>query len=65
MKIKIHTERFESCAVCGPKIANPTINLVWVKRQHNKAVGQRLRDQIRRDLGLVKVKGGFGGTYWE
>ncbi len=63
MTVKIHTGRFESCAVCGPKIANPTINLVWVKRQHDKAVSRYLRDKIRRDLGLIKVKGNLGGTY--
>lgn len=26
---------------------------------------RRDRDQAMRDLGLVKVKGGLGGTYWE
>lgn len=26
---------------------------------------RRERDQVYRDMGLVKVKGGYGGTYWE
>jgi len=26
---------------------------------------RRERDQIRRDCGLVRVKGALGGTYWE
>jgi chaperonin cofactor prefoldin len=29
-----------------------------------KRVGS-VRDEIRKDLGLVKVKGNLGGTYWE
>lgn len=35
-----------------------------IKRQRrNKA--RRERDQAMRDLGLVKVRGNLGGTYWE
>ena len=26
---------------------------------------RRKADQLRRDLGLVKVRGALGGTYWE
>lgn len=26
---------------------------------------RRLRDQTMRDMGLVKVRGALGGTYWE
>ena len=26
---------------------------------------RRARDQAMRDLGLVKVRGNLGGTYWE
>lgn len=26
---------------------------------------RRERDQVMRSLGLTKVKGSFGGTYWE
>jgi hypothetical protein len=26
---------------------------------------RRERDQVLRDLGLVKVRGAMGGTYWE
>jgi len=26
---------------------------------------RRERDQLHRDLGLVKVRGALGGTYWE
>ena len=35
-----------------------------VKRlRHNKA--RRDRDQVMRDMGMVKVHGALGGTYWE
>ncbi len=38
--------------------------LAEVKRlRHNKA--RRSRDQAMRDLGMVKVRGALGGTYWE
>ena len=26
---------------------------------------RRERDQVMRDMGLVKVRGNLGGTYWE
>ncbi len=29
----------------------------------NKA--RRERDQVMRDMGMVKVRGNLGGTYWE
>jgi len=36
------------------------------KRRRNGAnKHRRLREQVMRDLGLVKVKGALGGTYWE
>lgn len=34
------------------------------KRQHRNAL-RRERNQAMRDLGLVKVRGALGGTYWE
>ena len=38
--------------------------LAEVKRlRHNKA--RRSRDQAMRDIGMVKVRGALGGTYWE
>ena len=36
------------------------------KAKKAKARQQRRdRDQVMRDLGLVKVRGAMGGTYWE
>jgi len=38
--------------------------LAEVRRlRHNK--GRRDRDQAMRDMGMVKVRGALGGTYWE
>jgi len=44
----------EACDGDKRKLAN---------RRHNE--GRRARDQAMRDLGLVKVHGALGGTYWE
>ena len=30
-----------------------------------KIASRKIRDQVMRDLGLVKVRGAMGGTYWE
>lgn len=37
----------------------------WIARRNRKNTARRERDQAMRDLGLVKVKGSLGGTYWE
>ena len=38
--------------------------LAEVKRlRHNKS--RRERDQAMRDIGMTKVRGALGGTYWE
>ena len=33
------------------------------RRRHNNA--RKFRDQTMRDIGMVKVRGNLGGTYWE
>ena len=33
------------------------------RRRHNKS--RQSRDQAMRDIGMVKVRGNLGGTYWE
>ena len=30
-----------------------------------KIASRKIREEIMRDLGLVKVRGAMGGTYWE
>ena len=34
-------------------------------RKLRARIARHERDQIRRDCGLVKVRGNLGGTYWE
>ena len=34
-------------------------------KRYKRNKSRRERDQLMRDLGLVKVKGNLGGTYWE
>ena len=34
-------------------------------KRHGRNKARRERDQVKRDCGLVKVRGNLGGTYWE
>jgi len=34
-------------------------------KRDRKNAARRERDQIRRDLGLTRVRGALGGVYWE
>lgn len=36
-----------------------------VKDAANRKSQRKMRDSAMRSLGLVKVKGALGGTYWE
>jgi uncharacterized Zn finger protein (UPF0148 family) len=61
------------CKVCGEEIFTPDgVNTcpacqkkVYKKRAKARRELRRLRDQAMRDIGLVKVRGAMGGTYWE
>lgn len=68
------------CEVCGEEIftrdgenrcqqceeTDVAIRTEKVEAQRKKANRQRReRAQVMRDLGLVKVRGALGGTYWE
>ena len=35
------------------------------ERKERRRRARMLRDQVCRDLGMVKVRGNLGGTYWE
>lgn len=35
------------------------------RAKHNAAIARNDRNEAMRSLGLVKVKGALGGTYWE
>jgi len=37
----------------------------WWISPDPKAVARRERNQAIKDLGLIKVRGALGGTYWE
>jgi len=39
--------------------------LLAEKAKNTKNRNRRMRDQVRRDCGLVKVRGALGGVYWE
>ena len=60
-----HKGTFERCLNCAiaqelrPEL-KPTL-----QRNHNAAIARRTRDSVYRDLGLIKVKGALGGTYYE
>lgn len=60
------------CDICGDEIATRDGENRCPKCVKASAGKKRLlkknaqtRDQIMRDLGLVKVKGAMGGVYWE
>lgn len=51
-------------ATCGATECQQRANRakVYGKRARARKKG---RDQVRRDMGLMKVRGAMGGTYWE
>lgn len=63
------------CEICGDEIATkdgdnrcPDCEQALesrTKRVNRRTALRREREQALRDLGLVKVKGALGGTYWE
>lgn len=58
------------CNKCGDEIyTKDGVNLCKECQSKNKKKRNRelrkQRDAMLRDLGLVKVRGAMGGTYWE
>lgn len=60
------------CDICGDEIATrdgenrcPKCTKASAGKKHLLKKNRETRDQIMRDLGLVKVKGAMGGVYWE
>lgn len=57
------------CADAGPEPFGRCDQPAETREQFDKRTARnkarRDRDQLRRDLGLVKVRGNLGGTYWE
>ena len=57
------------CERCGEEIATRAGDNLC-EQCENKPLrkvraSRKAREQVLRDLGLVKVKGALGGTYWE
>lgn len=63
------------CEICGEEIAtkdgdNQCRDCEQALESRTKRINRRValrreREQALRDLGLVKVRGALGGTYWE
>ena len=60
------------CQTCGEEIStrdgdNECASCEDANRLKKAVARQqrRERDQVMRDIGLVKVRGALGGTYWE
>lgn len=62
------------CSICGTEIsirdgenhcADCDEMEISKARRANARKARREREQALRDLGLVKVRGVLGGTYWE
>lgn len=61
-----HTGTFESCDFCKKYLEFPFgRSPKTLKKDHDRAIAKRERDQAMRDMGLVKVRGNLGGTYWK
>jgi hypothetical protein len=59
------------CERCGEEIGGKDGDNLCVEcektdgRRRRATYLRRERDRVMRDLGLVKVHGALGGTYWE
>ena len=59
------------CEICGDEIytrhgENCCVDCIGKTHvQGNKAALKREREQVMRDIGLIKVHGAMGGVYWE
>ena len=64
----------KACELCGEEYngkdgENRCADCRWrpltAKAKKDRASGKRMRESILTSLGLVKVRGSMGGTYWE
>ena len=68
---KKHIGEFASCPYCqryirlGDAVGDPKGYASTTRRLHNAAICRWIKDQVYSDLGMVKVKGALGGTYYE
>ena len=63
---KKHNGAFETCQLCVSQVArNGSGYTVEIRRLHSVAIQRQARNSAMRDMGMVKVRGTLGGTYWE
>lgn len=57
----------KACGKCGNEISTKDgdNNCGKCRNKKKAAESRKMRDQAMRDLGLTKVRGAMGGTYWE
>lgn len=58
------------CANCGDEIytkdgENLCEECENERKKAKRRAARKAKDEVMRSLGLVKVKGALGGTYWE
>ena len=62
MKIRAFNDPYYSVEAFGARNSSPRRK---ASGKSLKIASRKIREQIMRDLGLVKVRGAMGGTYWE
>ena len=68
---KKHIGEFKDCPYClryirlGDSVGDPKGYTSTCRKLHRIAISRRAKDQVYTDLGMVKVKGALGGTYYE
>ena len=73
MAQKLHVGEFKDCPYClryirlGASFSAEAEKgyTSTTRRLHRAAISRRIKDQVYTDLGMVKVKGALGGTYYE
>ena len=71
MAQKLHIGEFDSCPYCrryirlGDSLGDPKGYTSTCRKLHRLALSRRRVDQTYADLGMVKVRGALGGTYYE
>ena len=60
------------CESCGEEYGGrdgdnvcPACEQANTTRRRRRSLARREREAVMRDLGMVKVRGALGGTYWE
>ena len=68
---KKHIGEFKDCLYClryirlGDSFGDSKGYASTMRRLHQAAISRRIKDQVYTNLGMVKVRGALGGTYYE